>query len=211
MDAQRPSLPGRTSHGSGYLTGSFGLDAKGQWLEGVRRTPSPNFDERPKGCAVELLVIHGISLPPGEFGGHFIEDLFLNRLDPKAHPFFSTIAGLHVSSHLLVRRSGEVIQYVPFHRRAWHAGASEFRGKTDCNDFSIGIELEGSDEVPYEYTQYQRLASLARLLMGAFPMITHDRIKGHSDIAPGRKTDPGPSFDWDGFRHLLSSLTAAKE
>lgn len=156
---------------------------------------------------MDLLVIHGISLPPGEFGGGFIEDLFLNRLDPKAHPSFHSIVGGRVSSHLLVRRDGEVIQYVPFHQRAWHAGISEFRGRTRCNDFSIGIELEGNDDTPYETVQYQRLTGLTRLLMKAFPGITLDRIQGHSDIAPGRKTDPGPNFDWNTFRYLLASTS----
>nr|VFK42986.1 MAG: AmpD protein [Candidatus Kentron sp. TC] len=186
----------------------FRLDAKGQWLEGVRRIPSPNFDERPEGRAVELLVIHGISLPPGEFGGCFIDDLFLNRLDPDAHPFFRAVSKLRVSSHALVRRDGEVVQYVPFHRRAWHAGRSAFNGKTDCNDFSIGIELEGCDQSPYERIQYRRLAGLVRSLMSRYPAITLERIKGHSDIAPGRKTDPGPGFDWNLFRRLLSRSIA---
>jgi len=203
MDISRFSAPPR---GTDYRADHFELDAKGQWLKGVRRVPSPNSNERTKGSEVELLVIHGISLPPGEFGGRFIDDLFLNRLDPNAHPFFSEIAGLCVSSHILVRRDGQIIQYVPFHRRAWHAGVSEFNGRANCNDFSIGIELEGSDNVPYEPIQYRRLAALTRLLMSIYPAITHDRIKGHSDIAPGRKTDPGPEFDWDGFRYLLSSV-----
>nr|VFK18491.1 MAG: AmpD protein [Candidatus Kentron sp. LPFa] len=189
----------------------FRLDAKGQWLEGVRRISSPNFDQRPKGCTVDFLVIHGISLPPGEFGGCFIDDLFLNRLDPDTHPSFRTIAKLRVSAHVLVRRSGEVIQYVPFHRRAWHAGKSEFNGKTDCNNFSIGIELEGSDQLPYEQIQYRRLKGLVRSLMSCYPAITPERIKGHSDIAPGRKTDPGPGFDWDLFQRLLPSPVETKE
>nr|VFK36627.1 MAG: AmpD protein [Candidatus Kentron sp. SD]VFK39563.1 MAG: AmpD protein [Candidatus Kentron sp. SD] len=183
----------------------FRLGAKGQWLEGIQRILSPNCNERPRGCVVELLVIHSISLPPGEFGGCFIDDLFLNRLDPSAHPSFCEISKLCVSSHLLVRRDGKVTQYVPFHRRAWHAGVSQFGGKTNCNDFSIGIELEGSDDTPYEDIQYRHLVNLAQLIMSIYPAITPDRIKGHSDIAPGRKTDPGPSFDWNLFRHLLSN------
>nr|VFJ43457.1 MAG: AmpD protein [Candidatus Kentron sp. FW] len=199
MGARKELSPEEAEH----LGDGFRLDPKGQWLQGIRRVPSPNFDTRPKGCAVELLVIHGISLPPREFGGHFIDDLFLNRLDPDAHPFFGTITGLRVSSHVLIRRDGEVVQYVPFHRRAWHAGISEFKGRNNCNDFSIGIELEGSDHVPYETIQYRRLTDLARLLIVTWPGITRDSIKGHSDIAPGRKTDPGPAFDWDAFHHLL--------
>nr|VFK55757.1 MAG: AmpD protein [Candidatus Kentron sp. TUN]VFK56251.1 MAG: AmpD protein [Candidatus Kentron sp. TUN]VFK65507.1 MAG: AmpD protein [Candidatus Kentron sp. TUN] len=201
MDADKSSFPKKDDD----LVDSFRLDAKGQWLEEVRRVPSPNFDERPMGCTVELLVIHGISLPPGEFGGCFIDDLFSNRLDPNAHPFFRTITGLCVSSHILVRRDGETVQYVPFHRRAWHAGVSEFKGRTNCNDFSIGIELEGNDHIPYEYVQYRRLADLTRLLMSTYPAITHDHIKGHSDIASERKTDPGPGFDWN-FFHRLAKL-----
>lgn len=179
------------------------MDRTHRWLEGIHRIPSPNHDERPQGCVIDLLVIHAISLPPGEFGGHFIDDLFLNRLDPNAHPFFRTIAELRVSSHLLVRRDGEIIQYVPFRQRAWHAGVSQFRGRHHCNDFSIGIELEGSDDVPYEDIQYRRLAELSRLLTLAWPGIEPDRIVGHSDIAPGRKTDPGKNFDWDSFYKLL--------
>lgn len=179
------------------------LDPDHQWLEGVRRVLSPNCDERPVGTDITLLVIHGISLPPGEFGGPFIEDLFLNRLDPDVHPFFRAIAEARVSSHLLVRRSGEVIQYVPFHRRAWHAGVSEFRGKGRCNDFSIGIELEGSEDIPYEDIQYRHLAGICRSIMSAWPGIGRDCIVGHSDISPGRKTDPGAHFDWDFFYRLL--------
>jgi AmpD protein len=172
-------------------------------LRGAKRVRSPNQDARPAGAPIDLLVVHGISLPPGRFGGPHIERLFTNRLDPEAHPFFATIAGLEVSSHLLVRRDGAVVQFVPFGARAWHAGASEFAGRARCNDFSIGIELEGTDAAPYTARQYARLAQLARLLMRAYPGITWRRIVGHSDIAPGRKTDPGPSFDWRRLRALL--------
>nr|VFJ94663.1 MAG: AmpD protein [Candidatus Kentron sp. H]VFJ94914.1 MAG: AmpD protein [Candidatus Kentron sp. H]VFK01804.1 MAG: AmpD protein [Candidatus Kentron sp. H] len=179
------------------------LDPARQWLRGVRRAPSPNRDERPAGCAIELLVIHAISLPPGEFGGPFIEDLFLNRLDPDAHPYFRALAEPRVSAHLLLRRDGEVIQFVPFGERAWHAGFSRFRGKNDCNDFSIGIELEGADHVPYDERQYGRLAELGRLFLSAWPGIGRDGIQGHCDIAPGRKTDPGESFSWERFYRLL--------
>lgn len=177
---------------------------EGGWLTGVRRVLSPNQDERPA-LPIDLLVVHGISLPPAEFGGGWIEDLFLNRLDPRAHPYFAQIAGLQVSAHLLIRRDGEILQFVPFSRRAWHAGASEFAGRSRCNDFSIGIELEGADEIPYEPVQYAQLAAVAAALMRAYPAIVPAHVVGHSDIAPGRKTDPGPAFDWGGFRALLES------
>lgn len=179
------------------------IDSQTGWLDGVRLLPSPNCDDRPVGEVVDLLVVHGISLPPGEFGGPYIDALFTNTLDENAHPFFKEIAGLRVSSHLLIRRDGEVVQYVPFTKRAWHAGASCFAGRERCNDFSIGIELEGGDDVPYEPVQYQRLAELVRRLMVEFPALTPERIAGHCDIAPGRKSDPGPCFDWRYFRSLL--------
>jgi AmpD protein len=149
-------------------------------------------------------VIHAISLPAGEFGGPWIDDLFCNRLAADAHPDFPAICGLSVSAHALIRRDGEVVQYVPFHQRAWHAGESSFQGRTRCNDFSIGIELEGCDEQPFEAIQYQRLAQLCRALMAIYPAITPQRITGHSDIAPGRKTDPGPHFDWARLQQLLA-------
>lgn len=168
--------------------------------------PSPNCDERPADTEIDLLVIHGISLPPGEFGGDAINALFTNQLDPKAHPAFHSIADLKVSAHILIRRDGEVIQYVPFKKRAWHAGESSFQGRTRCNDFSIGIELEGADTVPYEPIQYQRLAALTQVLMQFYPGITQQRIVGHSDIAPGRKTDPGAAFDWQHFFGLLNNI-----
>lgn len=173
------------------------------WLSAATRCPSPNFDARPAGMAVDLLVVHGISLPPGEFGGDAIEALFCNRLDPEAHPYFAAVAGLRVSAHLLIRRDGALQQFVRFEDRAWHAGESAFRGRTRCNDFAVGIELEGTDDCPYEAIQYRRLAATARLLMARFPGISTDRIVGHSDIAPQRKTDPGPAFDWPRFRSLL--------
>jgi AmpD protein len=180
------------------------LDSQTGWLEGdVCLSPSPNCDDRPAGEVVDLLVVHGISLPPGEFGGPYIDALFTNTLDENAHPYFKEIAGLRVSSHLLIRRDGEVVQYVPFTKRAWHAGVSCFDGRERCNDFSIGIELEGCDDAPYEPVQYQRLAELVRLLMAEFPALTSERIAGHCDIAPGRKSDPGSCFDWPHFRSLL--------
>jgi N-acetyl-anhydromuramoyl-L-alanine amidase len=179
------------------------VDADG-WLRGAERRPSPNRDARPAGTVVDLLVIHNISLPPGEFGGPWIDDLFLARLDPEAHPYFRAIAGVSVSAHLLIRRDGRCIQYVPFGERAWHAGASCFAGRERCNDFSIGIELEGSDDLPFETNQYRALAEVVRALMTAYPGIRPDRIVGHSDIAPGRKTDPGPHFDWPRLLALLA-------
>jgi AmpD protein len=176
----------------------------GIWLPGTRHVASPNVDDRPDTCTVDLLVIHNISLPPDDFGGPWIEDLFLNRLDPDAHPYFATIAGLRVSAHLLVRRDGSAIQFVALDRRAWHAGPSTFEGRERCNDFSIGIELEGSDHRPFEPAQYRTLARLTREVMAYFPAIGPERIVGHSDIAPGRKTDPGACFDWPGFRHAMA-------
>lgn len=171
-------------------------------LEGVRYIASPNCDERPAGCHVELLVIHYISLPPGEFGGHAIEDFFRNRLDPRAHPFFATIASLRASAHFLIRRNGRVTQFVPCAKRAWHAGESNWRGRERCNDFSIGIELEGNEEVPFTTAQYRRLAALTQAVMKRYPI---SEIVGHSDIAPSRKTDPGPQFDWSRFRAMLKA------
>jgi AmpD protein len=173
------------------------------WLSGVRRLSSPNCDERPTGTAIDLIVIHGISLPPGEFGGGWIDALFGNCLDASAHPYFQEIRDSRVSSHLLIYRTGEICQFVPFHMRAWHAGESCYEGRTCCNDFSIGIELEGCDDLPYENAQYNSLAAVTRTLMACYPQITPQRITGHSDIAPERKTDPGESFDW---KRLYSSL-----
>ena len=170
-------------------------------LPGVTRyVPSPNCDARPAGCAIDLLVVHHISLPPGEFGGPGIIELFTNRLDPQAHPFYAAIAGNAVSAHFLVRRDGELTQFVPCARRAWHAGESSWKGRGRCNDFSIGVELEGTGEVPFTDAQYGRLAELTRALQARYPIAD---IAGHSDIAPGRKSDPGPSFDWARYRAML--------
>lgn len=185
--------------------GSVAVDAHG-WLAGVRRVVSPNCDERPDPQDVSLLVIHGISLPPGRFGGPWIDALFTNTLDARAHPYFATIAALRVSAHLCIRRDGSVTQYVPFVRRAWHAGVSSYGGRERCNDFSIGIELEGTDERPYTARQYARLAAVTRTLLEAYPRLEPARIVGHSDIAPGRKTDPGPCFDWARYRNALAFL-----
>lgn len=175
-------------------------------LAAARFVPSPNFDVRPEGMPIDALIVHAISLPPGEFGGDSIERLFTNCLDPEAHPYFGTIAHLRVSAHLLIRRDGELIQFVPFTRRAWHAGESCCEGRTRVNDFSIGIELEGGDEFPFTDIQYRRLASATRALMSAYPAITPARLYGHSDISPGRKTDPGPHFDWMHYRALCAAL-----
>lgn len=171
-------------------------------VEGVRFIPSPNHDERPAGGAIDLVVIHYVSLPPGEFGGTGIVDLFTNRLRPDAHPSYARIAGLRVSAHFLIRRGGNLIQFVPCAKRAWHAGESSWKGRTRCNDFSIGIELEGTGEVPFTAAQYRRLAALTRALQARYPIRD---IAGHSDVAPGRKTDPGPHFDWARYRALLKN------
>ena len=173
------------------------------WLSGIERLESPNADARPVEEDISLLVIHNISLPPEQFGGPYIAQLFTNSLDPRVHPYFEKIHQLEVSAHLLIDRRGQLIQFVPFHKRAWHAGASEFAGRTRCNDFSIGIELEGADHIPYTDLQYSALAEITGLLCKQYPLITTDTILGHSDIAPGRKTDPGPAFDWQRYRQML--------
>lgn len=173
-------------------------------LQQAHFVPSPNQSERPAGEQPSLLVVHNISLPPGEFGGPHIDRLFCNTLDCNEHPFFREIEGLRVSAHLLIRRDGSLTQYVPFDRKAWHAGKSIFEGRDECNEYSIGIELEGTDDQPFEDIQYQCLSGITRALMQAYPLITPERITGHSDIAPGRKTDPGPCFDWQRLRQALS-------
>ncbi len=175
------------------------LNAHG-WLSGVRQVPSPNFDGRPAGTPIELLVIHNISLPPNEYGGDAIERFFTNTLDHSEHPFYEQISGVKVSSHFLVRRDGQVIQFVPTRKRAWHAGVSTWCGRSRCNDFSIGIELEGSDFESYTDRQYAALVRLTRRLQRSYPI---SDIVGHSDIAPARKTDPGPFFDWKRYLALL--------
>ena len=182
-------------------------DIDAGWLMPARRVPTPNHDARPADCGVDLLVIHGISLPPGEFGGPWIDALFCNALDPAVHPYFTGICDLRVSAHVLIRRDGEVVQYVPFDRRAWHAGQSCFEGRERCNDFSIGIELEGCDDQAYTDAQYARLAAVTRALMRQYSALSTERIVGHSDVAPGRKTDPGPLFDWPRFRTSFSLST----
>ena len=177
-------------------TGSYTIDGHSGLLCEAQQRPSPNQDARPDGLDPRLVVVHGISLPPGEFGGPQIEQLFLNKLDWDAHPYFSEIRGLQVSAHVLIRRDGLVVQFVPFNRRAWHAGESAFRGAPGCNDYSIGIELEGEDYIEYTDQQYEVLVGIVIALMQACPGLDARRIAGHCDIAPGRKMDPGPAFDW---------------
>jgi AmpD protein len=175
-------------------------------LASARQCPSPNQDERPEAEDINLLVIHNISLPPDEYGGPWIDCLFQNQLPSDAHPYFAEIHHLQVSAHLLIRRDGELVQYVPLNQRAWHAGQSCFDGRERCNDYSIGIELEGSDETPYTDVQYAVLAHTIQLIQKDYPAITDERITGHSHIAPGRKTDPGPAFRWDYLRELLTKV-----
>jgi N-acetyl-anhydromuramoyl-L-alanine amidase len=165
-------------------------------IESARQCPSPNQDARPAGAAPELLLVHGISLPPGRYGGPEIEQLFTNALDWDSHEYFRTLRGLKVSTHLLIRRDGELVQFVPFTARAWHAGESRFRGRARCNDYSIGIELEGEDDTPYTDAQYRVLVAVVQALLRAYPHLSGREIAAHSDVAPGRKTDPGPAFDW---------------
>lgn len=164
---------------------------------------SPNQDERPANTDIDMIVIHGISLPPGQFGGNTIERFFCNHLDTSEHPALADISHLKVSSHLLIKRTGEIIQFVPFGKRAWHAGESFFEGKARCNDFSIGIELEGTDDIAYEPVQYRQLSRAILAIMQAYPKVSMGRIVGHADIAPGRKTDPGAAFDWSYLKGML--------
>lgn len=176
------------------------VDVSTGLLVGVKQVLSPHFNARPAGVAPDLVVLHGISLPPGEFGGPWITRLFTGNLPLDAHPYFATIGNTPVSAHVLIRRDGDPVQFVPFGERAWHAGKSAWQGREACNDYSIGIECEGTDDVPYEEAQYTTLRALLRALLAAYPAITPDRIVGHSDVAPGRKTDPGASFDWSRVR-----------
>lgn len=173
------------------------------WLAAARHCPSPNYNDRPAHTPVDLLVIHNISLPPGCFGTGCIEAFFCNRLDPAEDPYFHKIRDLRVSSHLLIERTGELVQFVSCDHRAWHAGASSYEGRPECNDYSIGIELEGTDQTPYTDAQYRRLVAVTRALLAHYPAMSAERIAGHCDIAPGRKTDPGPAFDWNYFRAQL--------
>jgi AmpD protein len=166
------------------------------WLEGVARRQSPNCDDRPDPSDISLVVVHGISLPPGQFGTGLVEALFLNRLDVRADRRLADLDGVRVSAHVFIDRNGNVAQFVPFHRRAWHAGVSRHRGRERCNDFSVGVELEGVDDVPYTDAQYAVLERVLGALLARYPRLTLAAIVGHGDVAPGRKTDPGPAFDW---------------
>lgn len=184
------------------------LTIEAGWLREARHLPSPNFGPRPAGVDINLLVIHNISLPPGEFGTGCIQDFFTNCLNPAQHPYFASIARLQVSSHLLIERTGELTQFVGFQHRAWHAGESSFEGTANCNDYSIGIELEGTDELAYTDAQYRVLATVVRALLDAYPALNSRRIVGHCDIAPGRKTDPGAAFDWS---RLSADITTTEK
>ena len=177
------------------------------WLQGVKQIISPFYDERPTDKSISLLVIHNISLPPNQYGGPYVEQLFTGKLDPNEHPYFATIYQLKVSTHLFIRRDGEIIQFVPFDKRAWHAGKSFFEGQENCNDFSIGIEMEGCDTDNFTDIQYQQLAAVTLLLQQTYAI---KNIIGHSDIAPDRKTDPGPCFDWKFYRELLAQKSQVK-
>jgi N-acetyl-anhydromuramoyl-L-alanine amidase len=196
-----------------YATGGIGqvkdsplqVDLESGLMLGAKQVASPNYDSRPPGVEAELIVVHGISLPPGEFGGPWVERLFTNTLPAEAHPYFEEIGGLRVSSHLLIARDGAVTQFVRFTDRAWHAGQSVYNGRAACNDFSIGVELEGEDSVAYDAAQYDALAEVVAALCDAYPRLSTDRLVGHSDIAPGRKTDPGPAFDWQRARRDISA------
>ncbi|MEX1668430.1 1,6-anhydro-N-acetylmuramyl-L-alanine amidase AmpD [Zhongshania guokunii] len=173
------------------------------WLSPAAKHPSPNFNDRPPDGDISLLVIHNISLPAGQFGGSQVRELFTNCLDCGADPSFLDLRDLKVSSHLFINRQGEVSQFVSFADRAWHAGVSQFAGRENCNDFSIGIELEGCDDIPYTYEQYCELITISQTLCRVYPAITPERIVGHNDIAPGRKTDPGAAFDWTYYKNAL--------
>ncbi len=172
----------------------------------ARQVPSPNFSDRPASCVIDTLIIHNISLPPGEFGSGYIDQLFCNSLNCADHEYFAQLEGLQVSAHILIERDGLMVQYVPFSKKAWHAGESEFEGRSSCNDFSIGVELEGTDTQPFTSAQYQSLILLTHSLMDCYPDITIDRIVGHSDVAPSRKTDPGPCFDWQYYKTALGPV-----
>lgn len=196
-----------------YASGSIGwlkdtdlqVDPNSGLMYGARQITSPNYDARPAGMEADLIVVHGISLPPGEFGGPWIDRLFTNTLPPDVHPYFAEVCALRVSSHLVLDRDGAVTQYVSLQDRAWHAGKSTYEGREVCNDFSVGVELEGADTLPYEAAQYHALAKVVAALCAAYPRLSPDRLVGHSDIAPGRKTDPGPAFDWPRARGLVAA------
>ena len=185
------------------------VDLNSGLMRGARQIASPNHDSRPAGVQADLIVVHGISLPPGEYGGPWIDRLFTNTLPADVHPYFAEIGTLRVSSHLVVMRDGAVTQYVSFTDRAWHAGKSVFEGRAACNDFSVGVELEGTDTQPYTAAQYDSLAEAVAALCAAYPRLSPARLVGHSDIAPGRKTDPGPAFDWPRARRLIAEAASA--
>jgi AmpD protein len=190
---------------------SMHVDIASGWMIGARQIRSPNCDARPAGVEPDLIVVHGISLPPGEFGGPWIDRLFTNTLPADAHPYFAEIAALRVSTHLTIWRSGAVTQYVSFAQRAWHAGQSSFEGRSGCNDFSVGIELEGTDTLAYEGTQYATLARAVAALCAGYPHLSPKRLVGHSDVAPGRKTDPGSAFDWSLARALIAQASGDRD
>lgn len=181
------------------------IDVESGLIREARQVPSPNFDDRPTGCCADLIIVHGISLPPGEFGGEWIDRLFTNTIDPSAHPYFREIVDLRVSSHLLIRRDGELVQYVSLTNRAWHAGVSCYQGREKCNDYSIGIELEGADGIPYADVQYEVLGTMIQALRAAVPSLADAPVVGHCDVAAGRKTDPGPAFDWQRLSARLAA------
>jgi len=196
------SVPRRSAESAARIS----VDREGV-VRAAAQVSSPNCDERPEGTAITLLVVHCISLPPGEFGGPGIIELFSNRLDPAVHPYYAEVAKLRVSAHFLIRRDGALLQFMSCEKRAWHAGVSSWRGRMHCNDFSIGVELEGTEDSEYEKAQYATLAALTRALVKRYPIVD---VAGHSDIAPGRKTDPGPSFDWEGYRRLAGLGSAPR-
>jgi AmpD protein len=185
------------------------IDVQSGLLQGARQIASPNYDSRPPGVEADLIVVHGISLPPGEYGGDWIDRLFTNTLPAEAHPYFAEVCALRVSSHVVLNRQGAVTQYVKFTDRAWHAGKSMYQGREACNDFSVGIELEGTDTTPYEPAQYHALADVVAALCSTYPRLSPDRLVGHSDISSGRKTDPGPAFDWPRARRLIAAAALA--
>ncbi len=186
------------------------VDLESGLMREARQIASPNQDARPTGVEADLIVVHGISLPPGEFGGRWIDRLFTNTLPVEVHPYFADVGSLRVSSHLVVDRDGDMTQYVSFMQRAWHAGKSLYHGRDACNDFSVGIELEGTDNIPYEGAQYRALADAVAALCAAYPRLSPDRLVGHSAIAPGRKTDPGPAFDWPHARSLIAAACSRR-
>jgi AmpD protein len=185
------------------------IDVESGLMQGARQIASPNHDLRPPGVEADLIVVHGISLPPGEYGGAWIDRLFTNTLPAEVHPYFAEVCSLRVSSHVVVSREGAVTQYVKFAERAWHAGRSIYQGREACNDFSVGIELEGTDTTPYEAAQYSALAEVVAALCATYPRLSPNRLVGHNDISPGRKSDPGPAFDWPRARRLIAAAASA--